>query len=255
MQELIYEYDGTWEGLLSLIFESFEHREIPLSVQIHGEKENHLFSQVRKIHTDLKKSTRVAKGIKRHSKKTFSRMYRAYLSEKKEREIICLQVAHLLFKNPKQAESDYRNPFVLKLKQIEKEMGREIHRMHAFVRFQKGVDDIWYAFIQPDFDVNPLIGIHFKNRYADQKWVIYDLKRKYGMYYDLERLQSVTLDFEDKIQEGKLPKEASSSEEIVYQHLWKNYFESVNIKERKNMRLHIQHVPKRYWNLLPEINA
>ena len=37
-----------------------------------------------------------------------------------------------------------------------------------------------------------------------------------------------------------------------YQVLWKSYFDSVNIPERKNMKLHLQHVPRRYWKYLSE---
>jgi probable DNA metabolism protein len=40
--------------------------------------------------------------------------------------------------------------------------------------------------------------------------------------------------------------------ESLYQELWKQYFDSVNIKARRNMKLHIQHVPKRYWKYLIE---
>ncbi|RYZ23730.1 MAG: DUF4130 domain-containing protein, partial [Chitinophagaceae bacterium] len=40
--------------------------------------------------------------------------------------------------------------------------------------------------------------------------------------------------------------------ESIYQELWKQYFKSVNIAARKNTKLHIQHMPKRYWKYLPE---
>ncbi|HCV81945.1 MAG TPA: DNA metabolism protein, partial [Zunongwangia profunda] len=40
--------------------------------------------------------------------------------------------------------------------------------------------------------------------------------------------------------------------EISFQKLWKSYFESTNIKSRKNTKLHLQHVPKRYWKYLTE---
>jgi probable DNA metabolism protein len=40
--------------------------------------------------------------------------------------------------------------------------------------------------------------------------------------------------------------------EVEYQVLWKSYFDSVNIKERKNPKLHLQHVPRRYWKYLSE---
>ncbi|WP_241280121.1 DUF4130 domain-containing protein [Chryseobacterium cucumeris] len=41
-------------------------------------------------------------------------------------------------------------------------------------------------------------------------------------------------------------------EEKGYQLLWQRYFTKTNIVERKNMKLHIQHVPKRYWKYLTE---
>lgn len=41
-------------------------------------------------------------------------------------------------------------------------------------------------------------------------------------------------------------------EELLYDQLWKDYFHSVNIQARKNMKLHIQYVPKRYWRYMNE---
>jgi probable DNA metabolism protein len=45
---------------------------------------------------------------------------------------------------------------------------------------------------------------------------------------------------------------AYSEDEGIYQNLWKNYFNSVNIASRKNTRLHVRHIPKRYWRHLTE---
>ncbi len=39
-------------------------------------------------------------------------------------------------------------------------------------------------------------------------------------------------------------------EELLYDELWKDYFNSVNIQASKNMKLHIQYVPKRYWRYM-----
>jgi hypothetical protein len=40
-----------------------------------------------------------------------------------------------------------------------------------------------------------VISNFFKNRYADQRWIIYDLKRKYGLYYNLETVAEIQLDY------------------------------------------------------------
>jgi probable DNA metabolism protein len=58
--------------------------------------------------------------------------------------------------------------------------------MTAFVRFEKMQDGVFFAKIDPDFNVLPLIRKHFKDRYQDQKWMIYDLRRNYGILYDLK---------------------------------------------------------------------
>lgn len=41
-------------------------------------------------------------------------------------------------------------------------------------------------------------------------------------------------------------------DEWLYDQLWKDYFNSVNIQTRNNMKLHIQYVPKRYWRYMNE---
>ena len=71
------------------------------------------------------------------------------------------------------------------------------------------------------------------------------------MYYDLENTEIVTLDADA---EKKLQDENGiyDDKEINYQKLWVEYFDHTNIKERKNMKLHVQHVPKRYWKYLTE---
>ena len=119
------------------------------------------------------------------------------------------------------------------------------------MRFELLKDGVYFAEIYPDFNVLTLIIRHFKNRYQDQKWMIYDFKRGYGVYYDLKTTEIVTLDNDKQIllQKGD---SIFDEKEINYQKLWVEYFDHTNIKERKNTKLHVQHVPKRYWKYLTE---
>jgi probable DNA metabolism protein len=93
---------------------------------------------------------------------------------------------------------------------------------------------------------------HFKDRYADQSWVIYDYKRHYGIYYNLDKVEEICLNQEEeknlKLQRDKI----TSEQEPLYAALWKDYFKSTNIKARKNTKLHVRHVPRRYWKYLTE---
>ncbi|OLF41264.1 MULTISPECIES: TIGR03915 family putative DNA repair protein [unclassified Psychrobacter] len=152
---------------------------------------------------------------------------------------------------------DVGNLHVLELVQTVKSVGREKHRMEAFVRFEHTTDDIYFARVEPDFNVLPLIGEHFRQRYQDQYWAIYDITRGYGIYYDKSNstatrpaaLQTIT-DLDDAVL--RRPASIHSADERRYQQFWQGYFTNVNITERKNPRLHRQYLPQRYWKYLSE---
>ncbi len=81
-------------------------------------------------------------------------------------------------------------------------------------------------------------------------WVIYDHKRRYGIYYNTQQTSFITFSSENPL--NQLPKNILEEKEVDYQQLWKDYFQSVNIPERQNMKLHLRQVPKRYWKYLTE---
>ena len=136
--------------------------------------------------------------------------------------------------------------------QTSRKVDREKHRMEAFVRFQLTKDGLYYSIIQPDYNVLPLISKHFEDRYADQQWLIYDARRKYGIYYNLKEVAAVQISFDIALNDKQQLATIHDEKEELYQQLWQQYFSSVNIAARKNMKLHIQHMPKRYWRYLVE---
>ena len=126
--------------------------------------------------------------------------------------------------------------------------------MHAFVRFQQTPDGMYVGLIEPDFNCLPLIGDHFAARYPAMEWLIYDTRRHYGLHWNQhsKRAEFITL---DPAQDGNLrtlSAEMLDAAEPDYQELWQTYFRAVDIPERQNLKLHLQHVPKRYWKYLTE---
>jgi len=110
------------------------------------------------------------------------------------------------------------------------------------------------ALVNPDFNCLPLIGDHFAARYPAMDWLIYDTRRHYGLHWNptTKKAEFITLDTEKDGQLRQLSAEMLSGVESDYQDLWKTYFRAVDIPERRNMPLHLQHVPKRYWKYLIE---
>ena len=240
-------YDGSFEGLLTAIFQVYEERlnDVFIVDEVHYEPD--FFSEPVTVYTDEGKANRVWDRLKDY-KNLSQLIYWSYLSEFDERERYILEALQYVLKT--QNENDYGHPAVLMLSQLTKKVGREKHRMEAFVRFKRTKEDLYVSIISPDFNVLPLIAKHFKNRYADQQFIIYDTKRGYGLFYDLHSIAFIELDFNSK----EDLENAMHEEETNYDLLWQNYFSSTNIKSRVNMRLLKQHVPKRYWKYLNEKN-
>ncbi|QLE02928.1 TIGR03915 family putative DNA repair protein [Galbibacter sp. BG1] len=246
-------YDGTFDGFLSAVFCVYERKLQEVTIQNTGQAQNVLFANPEIVYTNELQAKRVWKGlIKQLSFREASQIFYAFLSELPDIENVLLDFIQYVFNNKKGAGKDYAHPSVLKIAQVARQVGREKHRMEAFVRFKLTKDNIYFANVDPDFNVLPLILNHFKKRYADQKWVIYDTKRNYGIYYDLNSVETVKLEFPESFNFSQTDTSYFSEAEFDFQQLWKSYFKSTNIEERKNMKLHIQHVPKRYWKYLSE---
>jgi probable DNA metabolism protein len=246
----IYVFDGSLEGLLTAVFEFYERKPGPIQLIAQQHFEPVLIDEVLEIDSDETKAKRVWEGLKKKiGGEWLLRFYKAFLSEEAATFQQLFYFACYIFDNPKGAENNFGHPAVLAVTQMEKSVNRERHRMKAFIRFQETADGIFYAPIEPDFNVLPLISQFFKNRYADQQWIIYDLKRNYGLYYDLEKVEEIVL---EETPDMKVASDLLHGKEELYGLLWNDYFKSTNIVARKNMKLHIRHVPKRYWKYLTE---
>ena len=247
-------YDGSFEGLLTAVFEVFEYKFSPAEI-ISKEKysSENMFSELHEVLTSKEKSERVLKKLEVNlGKSGVSQLLKVYFSEREDLEFLILEVIQKSLKNPTQnILQNYADEQILQIAKINKSINREIHRMHAFVRFEKLKDEVYFSKIEPDFNVLPLIVKHFKDRYQDQKWMIFDLKRHFGVTYDLKTVEFFYPET-DQIYDFKKIGDLLHEEEIRYQKLWQRYFFKTNIPERKNLKLHYQHVPKRYWKYLTE---
>ena len=112
---------------------------------------------------------------------------------------------------------------------------------------------MFFAIIEPLYNVLPLCADFFQDRYADQPWLIYDTHRQFGLYYDLKNVETVHFEqTPDFLRNGKIKQEQQDESESAFQDLWKDYLSSITIRERKNLKLQRQFMPKRFWKYLIE---
>lgn len=255
-------YEPSFEGWLSAVYYVYEHKlQHDESLQLIAQDRYipSLISAATSVNTDDEHAQRVLTKLnKLLGGSGMRQILWGFLSEKDNIGTTLFHIVKYAIDYPKRRVlEDLGHLDVLELAQTVKSVGREKHRMEAFVRFEHTIDDIYFARVEPDFNVLPLIGEHFRQRYQDQHWAIYDLKRGYGIYYDKSlstpwhpaALQTIT-DLDDAVLRN--PASIHSPDEQRYQKFWQGYFTNVNIKERKNPRLHKQYLPQRYWKYLSE---
>jgi len=224
---MILVYDGTFEGFLTVVFECYSRKLEPTNICSEKNLQEILFIGKEYITTVTSHSDRVWKGLQQKLSKELNQLpYSAFLS----------------------GEMD-----VLMVRKAARRVMKEAMRMLEFIRFQRTLDDIYFAPISPDYDVMPMTLKHLKERFSDQLWLVYDLKRDYGFFYNLKSVEEVTLNEKSfNTSNGAVPLNLLQEEEAVYQTMWKGYCQNITIRERLNPKLQKQHMPKRYWKFLPE---
>jgi probable DNA metabolism protein len=248
---LVFLTDGTFEGLLTAVFEAYARKLEPALIRSRQGHPPGLFEECVEITTETDKAERVWKGFKRHlGLHSRSQLHQAFLSREPEVETLIYHHIRLVLPG-REATRDAQAPAIhLAIECLSQKVRREAHRMKGLVRFAKMENDFYLALVNPRYDILPLIRRHFEKRYADQHWLIFDTIRNYGLLFDTQRTQEVRADC------GIFPSKAlnvNTADEACRQ-LWKTYFVAVNIAERRNPKLHLRHLPRRYWHNLPEKN-
>lgn len=250
---LYYTYDNTFEGLLTALFDAFNRRERPDRL-VPETTPVPLFTETFTVYTDDEKSTRVLNALKKKiSGSALNMLLICFLAESdRVRKRIFDYIAKAVVA-PGSIELNFGDEDVLELSKVYKKVWNERTRIIQFVRFQKTLDGTFFAVVDPQFDVLPLCPGFFRDRYADQPWILYDIRRNYGLYYDLKKTEIVHFDkLPASAQTGRLDEETLDDYEKAFRQLWKDYLQAITIRERKNLKLQRQHMPVRFWKYMTE---
>lgn len=251
---MLFLYDNTFEGFLSAVFECYLRKIEPENICSEAHHQEILFALKEKILTDTAHADRLWKGLqKKLTTETSQLPYSAFLSGEIGIEMALYRFIRLAFASPVPVAGNYGDPDVLLVRKAAQRVMKEAMRMIEFIRFQRTRDDIYFAPISPAYDVLPFILKQFKNRFADQFWLIYDLRRDYGFFYNRQTIEEVILTEKSfNAFNGTLTPGLLQEDEVKYKRMWNDYCQSTTIRERLNLKLQKQHMPKRYWKFLPE---
>ena len=238
-----YYYDGSFDGLLTVIYIAYNDRENKI-LRVSAKAEQ-LILALDDIHiiTDFSKARRVEKSICDKLSYNFLNSIRAcFLSCDKNKDTV---IIHTVYKALKYGEEilNSLDDHAFYMNKLVKQVLNERHRYLGLLRFKEMKDGIMFSTIEPKNNILPILISHFKNRMKREKIAIFDKGRKMIVYYDGKKaeiffVESLEIEWSD--------------EEIEYSELWKTFHKSISIKERENKKLQQSNIPKYYWKHLIE---
>jgi uracil-DNA glycosylase len=134
---------------------------------------------------------------------------------------------------------------VQQLQQWQRNIGRDIHKMHAFVRFRLvGKDEEtgreqFVSWFEPEYRIVRLASGLFEKRFAGMDWAI--LTPYECAHWDGRRLHF----------SPGVPRNAAPDEDAL-DELWRTYYRSIFNPARLKVRAMQSEMPKKYWKNLPE---
>ena len=240
-----YFFDGTKNGLLTCIFESFYDRRIPDDVTTECVQCG-LLDEIVTIKTDSEKAERVYKCLKNcKTKYLVSDFNLTFRSGEKKRFKVLFDYLNVAISNKNiDVSKAFALPEIQAFTDLKNRIYTETHRFKGFLRFMETEKGFYYACYEPDNDITELLVPHFTAR-LQSPFIIHDIKRNILALCDGKRYKILNSG------DNGVTVFMSESEEI-FLDLWQQYYKSINIEERKNLRQMRNYMPERYWKNLSE---
>ena len=139
---------------------------------------------------------------------------------------------------------------VAELRRLEQQVSRDLHKMHAFVRFRRIEEEVpggerrehFIAWYKPDHLVAKMAAGFFAERFAVMRWTILTPDESVSWNPDTKELT---------YGEGVAREAAPADDEL--EDLWRSYYGAIFNPARLNLEAMRSEMPVRHWQHLPEV--
>lgn len=243
-QQVIYVYDGSFEGFLCCVYNYYYNRLKPVAIMSQDNFTPSFYDNLM-VDTDFEQAYRVRFAIEeKMGYRNLEFLTECFFTCLKEKEMYMLRYVVKGFKTGPKIIDALTDSDVSALFKAHRHLSRESHRYLGLVRFYRA-GDVYVAKIEPENQVLPLIAWHFNNRFADQSFMIYDATNQQALISAGKNYRII------QVENIEMPQMDANEERT--QKLWKSFYDTIAIKERYNPKCRMNFMPKRYWRNLPEM--
>lgn len=240
---LIFAYDGSFEGFLSLVFDSFSMKTIPSEITVFDESEPSLFD-IHSVETNFERARRVKFGIENKlGKSVLNMVEKAFLFDGNQKELSILMFIHKAFSEGKSLGNKLGDEFVNRVYKMCIAVNNEAEHFRQFTRFSDSNGTL-VSIIHPKHFVLPIIKYFFCARIKNEHFMIFDAEHGAALIHTPNRTGIIPVD------DLELP---TDTDDGFYSELWKSYYRHIAIASRYNPTCRRTHMPKRFWQYLPEM--
>ncbi|MFZ2537542.1 MAG: TIGR03915 family putative DNA repair protein [Oscillospiraceae bacterium] len=243
---IVYLYDGSFDGLLCCVFDSYVRHEIPMDI-LTDDAPQVLLYETRFIISDHQKADRIYTSILKKMGNDAEYLIKiGFLCALNAKSLIIYNFIRLGYTHGFQVSNMLADTTVSSLHNMVKAVQNEKHMLLGFVRFSE-YNGCLVSVIEPKHFVLPLMKGHFCARFSGEQFMIYDKTHQVALIYrpyeaKIIEVEHLELPCEDEIEEK-------------YRRLWTQYYNTIAIKERENPKCRMGHMPKRYWLHLTEMTT
>ncbi|MFK4002483.1 UdgX family uracil-DNA binding protein [Qipengyuania sp. NPDC077563] len=172
----------------------------------------------------------------------------AILHSDAERFALLYRLLWRLQNNPRIME-DKADPDVRRIEELDKNVRRDSHKMHAFVRFRlvespsvsegPELGEHYVAWFEPEHHILRANAGFFMRRFSNMRWSI--LTPQGSLHWDTETMS-----------EGPPAQRSDAPGGDPMEDLWRSYYASIFNPARLKVGAMLKEMPKKYWKNMPE---
>ena len=251
--KVIYICENTPDGIFTAIYEAWAARISADSLDIlaDGEYSYELFAQYRYVETDMEKAVKVARSVSRKiSPMAYRQIYIASLSKEEDKIMVIYHFLKLGFSVGASVTDMHGRQEVCRIFELCRSVSNEACSFREFLRFAELENGILLARIRPKNFVLPLMAEHFADRFPEENFAIIDDNSQVGIFH--EKGKGWFLSPVDRENIQRLWNAERSQE---YEKLWKLFFRTIAIEERRNYRCQRTMCALRYRDYMLEFDG
>lgn len=238
----VYRCDGSFEGLLCCVFESYTRREHPADIL---EPDAATLFPTRDIPAEAARADRVWRSLVRMGGEVCDWVRDGWNSCAAGRERTVFDFICAAYRYGPTVTDLLSKREIAALFRLVRAQRNEAHLLIEFARFSD-FSGALVCVIDPKAVVLAEMGAHFSARFPEETFMIFD--RTHGLALFYRPYASMIRPVDDL----RLP--PADDNERGFRDLWRRYYRSIAIEGRYNPKCRMTHMAKRFWKNLPELD-